>query len=169
MTTSPNRQRGRTGPQPMLTAEHCREIAREFDGTTKSIDQLLAKWRLVVPGLKRHNIIAAARRGGYVTKNGRKPWTTGELRFLRESWHRLSVNEIAQQLGRSRASVDLRRKRLGLGRRDRSSSGTPDRDETSDEDPPSIDLRALRDRISAQQNPFLSLLAWRRDSLKQAA
>lgn len=112
---SEERRRGRA---PLLSLPQCQQIAAEFDGTTKTIDQLLAKWRKVVPGLKRHNIATAARRGGYETSKERKAWTDAEDRFLRDNWHRLSGDEIARQLGRTFTSVNLRHKRLGIGRYD---------------------------------------------------
>jgi len=171
VTNTPNRPGAprRTGPQPLLTLEQCRQIAREFDGSSKTIDELLVRWRKVVPELKRHNLIAAARRGGYVTKKERKPWTTAEERFLRDNWQRLSDHEIARLLGRSYTSVIVRRKRIGIGRRDRSKSAIRDQDEPTEADRLWDDQIVLRDRVSAQVNPFLSLLAWRCDSLNQAA
>jgi hypothetical protein len=111
---SPNRRR----PAPLLSSEQCRQIAAEFDGTTETIDRLLAAWRDVVPGLQRHNIASAARRGGYVSNKPRKPWTAAEDQFLKDHWHMLSGDEIARQLGRTFTSVNLRRKRLGIVRYD---------------------------------------------------
>jgi len=116
--TIPSDTAHRSGRAPLLTIEQCRQIAGEFDGTTKTIDCLLAKWRQVVPGLKRHNIVAAARRGGYETSKQRKAWTDAEDQFLRDNWHRLSGDEIAERLGRTFTSVNLRHKRLGIGRYD---------------------------------------------------
>jgi superfamily II DNA or RNA helicase len=106
------------GRIPLLTIEQCRQIAGEFDGTTRTIDRLLTEWREVVPGLKRHNIAAAARRGGYATSKERKAWTDAEDQFLRDNWHRLSGDEIAQRLERTFTSVNLRHKRIGIGRYD---------------------------------------------------
>lgn len=104
------------GRAPLLSQEQCQQIASEFDGTTKTIDRLLSIWRQVVPGLKRHNLATAARRGGYSTTKERKAWSDDEDQFLRENWHRLSGDEIAKQLGRTFTSVNLRHKRLGIGR-----------------------------------------------------
>ena len=108
----------RRGPTPLLSLAQCRQIAAEFDGTTATIDRLLSVWREVVPGLQRHNIASAARRGGYVSHKPRKPWTAAEDQFLRDHWHRLSGDEIAQQMGRTFTAVNLRRKRLGIARYD---------------------------------------------------
>ena len=113
--SNPSRRRG---PTPLLSLEQCRQIAAEFDGTTRTIDRLLSEWRGVVPGLQRHNIASAARRGGYVSHKPRRPWTAAEDQFLKDHWHRLSGDEIARQLERTFASVNLRRKRLGIMRYD---------------------------------------------------
>lgn len=161
-SSSPMRRQGRA---PLLSIEQCRQIAGQFDGTTETIDRLLTQWREVVPGLRRHNIAAAARRGGYVTSRRRKAWTEFEDRFLRDNWHRLSGDEIAKRLGRTFASVNLRHQRLGIARRggrDRTISGL------EDSIAPACQHRSipgLKTRVSAQDNPFLSLLGWRRDDL----
>jgi superfamily II DNA or RNA helicase len=117
MTNHPTNE-PRRGRAPLLSIEQCRQIAVEFDGSTETIDRLLAHWRPLVPGLKRHNIATAARRGGYTTSKQRKAWSKEEDQFLRDNWHRLSGDEIAQRLGRSFTSVNLRHKRLGIGRYD---------------------------------------------------
>ena len=102
----------------LLSMDECRQIAGEFDGTTERIDALLKKWSAIKPGVKRHTIIRAAKRGGYQTTKDRKDWTPEEDRFLRENWHRMSADEIAAALGRGFNSVNLRRKRIGIGRYD---------------------------------------------------
>ena len=102
----------------LLSMDECRQIAGEFDGTTECIDALLKKWSAIKPGVKRHTIIRAAKRGGYQTTKDRKDWTPDEDRFLRENWHRMSADEIAAALGRGFNSVNLRRKRIGIGRYD---------------------------------------------------
>ena len=116
MSGSSGSEERRRGRAPLLSMPQCQQIAAEFDGTTKTIDRLLDKWRRVIPGLKRHNIATAARRGGYATSKERKAWTDAEDQFLRDNWHRLSGDEIARQLGRTFTSVNLRHKRLGIGR-----------------------------------------------------
>jgi hypothetical protein len=58
-----SRQALHGGRQPLLTMAQCRQIAGEFDGSTDTIDRLLARWRDVVPTLQRHHIVTAARRG----------------------------------------------------------------------------------------------------------
>ena len=118
MSNTVHSEEGRRGRAPLLSLPQCQQIAGEFDGTTKTIDRLLAKWRKVVPSLKRHNIATAARRGGYATSKERKAWTDAEDQFLRDNWHRLSGDEIAKHLGRTFTSVNLRHKRLGIGRYD---------------------------------------------------
>lgn len=68
--------------------------------------------------MKRHNIIAAAKRGGYRSSKNRKSWRAQEDDWLRENWHRRSPQEVATHLGRSVTSVVLRKKRIGIGRYD---------------------------------------------------
>jgi len=74
------------------------------------------RWQLRYPGLRRHNVIQAARRGGYIPAAARRRWTASEDDFLRTHWQRLSRAEIAATLGRSVPSVGLRGRRLQLGR-----------------------------------------------------
>jgi hypothetical protein len=108
----PRQVKGRS----LLSIDECRQIAGEFDGTTERIDALLKKWSAIKPGVKRHTIIRAAKRGGYQTTKDRKDWTPEEDRFLRDNWHRMSADDIGAALGRSFNSVNLRRKRIGIGR-----------------------------------------------------
>jgi len=112
---SPGQKRGRV---PMLSLEQCKQIAAEFDGTTTRLDKLLATWSSVCPGLKRHNMVQAAKRGGYKTSKQRKPWTKQEDKYIAKNWHRMSADAIAAALGRSFNSVNLRRKRIGIGKYD---------------------------------------------------
>jgi superfamily II DNA or RNA helicase len=114
-TTTPQRQRGR---EPLLSSEECKAIAAEYDGTTAALDRLLVAYRRRHPGLERHNVVQAARRGGYATRRTRKGWSPVDDQFLREQWHKMSGDEVAAALGRSFNSVNLRRKRLGIGRYD---------------------------------------------------
>jgi len=109
------RRSGR-GRQPLISDAECLEIAQAFDGTTACIDALLEAWKACRPSVKRHTIIQAARRGGYKTAKQRKDWTPAEDQFVRDNWHKLSGDEVATALGRSFNSVNLRRKRLGIGR-----------------------------------------------------
>lgn len=112
---SPRKPRQVEG-RSLLSIDECRQIAGEFDGTTERVDALLKKWSAIKPGVKRHTIIRAAKRGGYQTTKERKAWTPEEDRFLRENWHHMSADEIAAALGRRFNSVNLRRKRIGVGR-----------------------------------------------------
>jgi len=105
---------GRTGAR--FSAGECAEIAAEFDGTTPGIDRLMAKWSALKHGLGRNDIVRAARRGGYTTAKARQGWSESHDQFLRENWHRMSGDEVAAALGRTFNSVNLRRKRLGIGR-----------------------------------------------------
>ena len=74
------------GRQTLLDLDECRQIAAAFDGTTSCIDALLATWSTIKPGLKRHHITNAARRGGYQTTKDRKAWTPEEDKFLEDHW-----------------------------------------------------------------------------------
>lgn len=165
------RRRGRV---PLLSMEQCRQVASQFDGSTSTIDRLLAEWRLVVPGLQRHNITSAARRGGYASRRPRKPWTAEEDRFLRDHWHRLCVDEIAAALGRTCVAVKQRHKRQGGGGpvgqassvRAQEVLARPDHRPPVGRVPPiagRLIPPLLEERVSAQDNRFLSLLGWRRD------
>lgn len=106
------------GRQPLLSLDECRQIAAVFDGTTACIDALLAHWSALRPGVKRHTIINAAKRGGYTTTKDRRAWTPEEDRFLEANWHKMSGDAVASALGRSFTSVNLRRKRIGISRYD---------------------------------------------------
>lgn len=106
------------GRVAILCAAECDEIAAQFDGTTGCIDRLLAHWSALKPGVKRRTIASAARRGGYKPTKDRKGWSRTEDQFLRDNWHRLSGDEVAATLGRTFNSVNLRRKRLQIGRYD---------------------------------------------------
>ena len=78
---SQGKKRGRA---PMLSLEQCKQIAAAFDGTTDQIDELLATWSMLRPGLGRHNIVQAAKRGGYETSKQRKSWTRAGRQVHRE-------------------------------------------------------------------------------------
>lgn len=108
----------RRGRVPVLSDADCAEIAASFDGTTQRIDALLGQWKAARPGLKRHNIVQAAKRGGYRTAKKRKAWSKEDDKFIVDNWHRMSGDEVAGALGRTFDSVNLRRKRLGVGRYD---------------------------------------------------
>lgn len=111
----PPRRRQRTG---LLTPKECEAIAARYDGQTATLDALLAQYREHYPELKRHNITSAARRGGYQPARAAKRWTEAENDYLRCNWHLRSGDEIAAHLNRSFNSVNLQRKRLGIGRYD---------------------------------------------------
>ncbi len=107
-----------TGAGP-FSQEECVSIAQEYDGRTQTIDRLLEAWSLRKPNLKRHHIYKAAVRGGYAPSADRKAWNDpAEDQFLIDNWHKLSGDEIAARLGRTFNSVNLRRKRLEIGRYD---------------------------------------------------
>lgn len=110
-------KRGR--PHSIYSEADCKAIADVYDGKSKTLDQLLEEWRAKRQGVNRLNLMAAARRGGYVPEGERKPWSDpAEDQFLLDNWHKMSGDEIAARLGRTFNSVNLRRKRLGIGRYD---------------------------------------------------
>lgn len=97
----------------------CESIASEYDGSTRSLDALVAKWGAIREGVTRRNLMGAARRGGYAPRGDRKPWgDPAEDEFLRRNWHKLPGDEIARVLGRTFEAVNLRRKRIGVKRYD---------------------------------------------------
>lgn len=115
-TNSKKRTRGRASP--IYSDADCSEIARQYDGTTQGIDALVRVWQKKRCGVTRRNIAAAALRGGYVSTRERRPWTDQEDEFLSTNWHLMSADQVAAALGRSFNSVNLRRKRIGVGRYD---------------------------------------------------
>ena len=104
------------GRAPLFSDEECAQIAARYDGTTETIDALLREYS--ARGAKRHNIVNAAKHGGYRTARQRKDWSPAEDDWLREHWHKYSPGEVATRLGRSVVSVTLRKKRLGIRRYD---------------------------------------------------
>jgi hypothetical protein len=117
MKSKPANRVGRRADCTFSDAD-CRAIAREYDGTTERIDALVSRWRAKRDGVTRRSIATAAKRGGYVSTRERRTWTDVEDGFLRGNWHEMSGDEVAKALGRSFNSVNLRRKRLGIGRYD---------------------------------------------------
>ena len=101
-----------------LSPADCKSIAARYDGTTETLDALLHEYRLRFPLLERHQLQRAAKRGGYVSARARKAWTARDDDYIRLNWHSTSGDAIAAALGRSFESVNLRRKRIGVGRYD---------------------------------------------------
>lgn len=54
----------------------------------------------------------------YGSTSADRPWTSAEDDLLRNEWHLLSVEEIARRLDRDVATVNVRRRRLGIRRYD---------------------------------------------------
>lgn len=104
------------GRIPLFSQDECVAIAARYDGTTATIDALVAEY--AGRGAKRKNIFDAARRGGYRSRRVRRDWTEQERQWMRENWHRFSPAEVAARLGRSVCSVVVEKKRLGIGRYD---------------------------------------------------
>jgi hypothetical protein len=119
MTTSkkklPTRRVGGRS-NPILSDAECKEIASAFDGSSASIDALWEQWKRLKPGLKRHNVGQAARRGGYQTAKPARRWITSDDRFLRDNWHLMPPESLAEVLGRSLHAVLARRQKLGIRR-----------------------------------------------------
>lgn len=117
--TTPARGTPVPGRHRIYSQLDCQQIAAVYDGSKAALDELLNKWRRLRKGVTRRNLAAAARRGGYRPGRARKAWgDPQEDLFLWDNWHRMSGDEIAAALGRSFHSVNLRRKRLGIGRYD---------------------------------------------------
>jgi hypothetical protein len=156
--------RKRRGRTPLLTLDECRQIADVFDGSTQRIDQLLEEWSARHPTLKRHNIIHAAKRGGYASDKRRKRWTPQDDAFLEAHWQGTTTAQLAAALGRSLVAVQLRHKRIGTPTTGRRHATAPPTDPAIVRKPtPPRFSAALRTRISASENPFLSLLGWSKD------
>jgi hypothetical protein len=162
--TTRRQVRKRRGRTPLLTLDECRQIAEVFDGTTQRIDQLLAQWKARHPTLKRHNIIQAAKRGGYASDKQRKRWSPQDDAYLEAHWFAKTTAQLAAALGRSPVAVELRHKRIGTpttGKR--RATGRPTEEAVVRTTMPPRFSAALRSRVSASENPFLSLLGWSRD------
>ncbi len=108
--------RPRQGKPALFSASECKAIAARYDGRPETIDALVREY--AARKVKRHNIINAARRGGYKTQRVRKNWRREEDDWIRQNWHKRSPQEVAKHLGRSVLSVTLRKKRLNIGRYD---------------------------------------------------
>jgi hypothetical protein len=173
------------GRQPLLSGADCAAIADVFDGTTGRIDALLREWVQRRPGVKRHSIIQAARRGGYRAARQRMGWSADEDAFLVDNGQRMRIGQLAAALGRSFNAVKLRRRRLGIGRctggartlrehellprQEGNRNNGPEWAEHVAAGPApmqqGLPSPALLARVSAVENPFLSLLGWRREDL----
>ena len=109
-------ERGGHRRKPAFSDEECKEIAREFDGSTSCFDALWEKWKPLKPGLKRHGIGQAARRGGYEPAKPIRRWLARDDQLLRLHWHSMPIAELAKLLRRSLSSLQARRRTLRLGR-----------------------------------------------------
>jgi hypothetical protein len=98
---------------PLLTEDQVREIAQAYDGTTETIEALMTKYRV-----RRHNIIKAAKRGGYRTKRVRIEWTPEKDQYLRDNWGKVPPAEIQAHLGCGISALANRLKRIGHSTRD---------------------------------------------------
>ena len=77
------RKTTRQGNRALFAEAECRAIAARYDGRSETIDALLREY--AARGVKRHNIINAARRGGYQTARVRKDWSAKEDEWIREN------------------------------------------------------------------------------------
>jgi hypothetical protein len=96
----------------LLTTEQIQDIAAQYDGTTETIDKLVAKYQV-----KRHNIINAARISGYTRSRARINWTPEKDQWLRENYGRVPMEEVLEHLGCSYASIRNRLKRIHFSTR----------------------------------------------------
>lgn len=129
------------------------DIVRRYDGTTETINALCAQY-----GMKRHNVTRIAKEGGYISTKVRGTWTEADDEFLRENWHKLSPEKVAEKLGRTVTSCVLRKKRIGIGRYD-----GPDLNILDVEKITKIDHRLWHDFIERGW-----LKVWRRERSKGA-
>jgi superfamily II DNA or RNA helicase len=93
---------------PLLTEDQVREIAKVYDGTTETIEGLIRQY-----GVRRHNIIKAAKCGGYKTTRKRIEWTPEKDQYLRYNWGKLPPQEVMAHLGCGMSALANRLKRIG--------------------------------------------------------
>src|SRR5438105_769476 len=116
MEPSHDAARAKNAPQTarrILTRAQIKAIAKVYDGRSETIDDLVKRFHL-----RRHQVMQAAKRGGYRSTKQRKSWTPEEDQFLHDHWGRIEIEAIAEKLGRSIQSITLRKKRLGISSRD---------------------------------------------------
>lgn len=95
----------------VLTPYIVREIAKVYDGSSETIDQLVRRFAQF--GVKRHNVRAAAIAAGFKTTRHRVTWTMAMDARLMSDGGRTSVEDLATELGCTATAVKLRRKRIG--------------------------------------------------------
>lgn len=127
--------------KPILSEAQLKAIAAVYDGQTETIERLVKRY-----GVKRHNIVAAAKRGGYKTARKRNKWTAEKDRFLRENWGRKGIDEIARSVGATATACRLRAKRLKVSSR-------------NFDDPTVLDLENLT-KVDHRQWHFYRDMGW---------
>jgi hypothetical protein len=113
---NPSTARAGNRHKPIFSDDECKEIAAAFDGSTSCIDALWEKWKPLKPGLKRHNIGQAARRGGYEARKPIRRWLPHDDKVLSENRHTMPAADLAKLLDRSLSSLTARHRKLRLGR-----------------------------------------------------
>jgi hypothetical protein len=82
-----------------------------YDGTSERIDEL----QRYFPGVPRYVIRKWGRSLG-LARQKEPPWTDEEIQYLEKYLHRISLGDIAKQLGRTKIAVQLKAKRIGLNK-----------------------------------------------------
>lgn len=94
--------------KPILNERQIADIARRYDGTTHTINELVKEY-----GVLRHNITSAAKRGGYKSPKKRITWDEEKDQYLRDNWGKLPPAEIYAHLECNPSAIFNRLKRIG--------------------------------------------------------
>jgi len=99
--------------KPILTRTQIVDIAKCYDGKTTTINELLEKYRHT--GVKRHNIVAAARAAGYRRAKPRIRWNAEKDDYLLKNYGKIPLSEIFAHFGLEEGdtSISNRLKRIG--------------------------------------------------------
>lgn len=96
-----------------LTEQQMQEIAGRYDGTTETINAIIAQY-----GIPRHTIFKIAKRFGYQSTRERISWTAEQDDYLKTHYGRVPIEDLCAQLGCTPAAIANRKKRLGISTRD---------------------------------------------------
>jgi hypothetical protein len=88
-----------------------RLIEALYDGTSQQIDAIQKK----LPGIPRWKIRKWASQMG-LTNQKERLWSEEDVQYLGKYLHKIRLGDIAKNLGRTKASVQLKAKRLGLNK-----------------------------------------------------
>lgn len=99
-------------PQKYILDEPRRQLIQAFyDGSSKQIDEL----ERMLPGIPRWKIKNWATQMGLTNQKDPR-WSEKEIQYLESYLHKMSLDDIARNLGRTKAAVQLKAKRMGLNK-----------------------------------------------------